>query len=262
MRPGAHLEGVWLGARLGGGAASTAAALALAGHHATVIAAVGDDPIGRELLDALAATGVDVSQVRRVHGDSTRSLVMVDEVAERTIVNLCRAREPEPPRRLLELTADCLYVRSRSLDLAPLLAQKASSCLVVAHLPPVERGCRPAHVLVASAQDLDPGDREHPWDVGHRVAGERLEWVVLTRGADGAEAFGSGQTLRAPAPKVKAVDTTGAGDAFAAGLVHELVRGASMRSALEAGARWGARAAQADSSVLPPEAIAALVSGE
>jgi sugar/nucleoside kinase (ribokinase family) len=184
---------------------------------------------------------------------------MVDNAGERTIVNLSRAKESEPPTRLLDEPADCIYVRSRALDLAPLLSAKRHESLVVAQMPPSQPGCRPAQVLVASERDLAASDLERPWDAGRRVAGEGLEWLVLTRGSAGVEAFGSAETLRVPAPEVEAVDTTGSGDAFAAGLIHALLQGASMPSALATGAAWGAQSAASDSSVLPPEAVARLV---
>ena len=259
LRAGGHLEGIPSGARLGGGAACTAVPLAHAGHQVTVVSAVGTDPAGDWLLARLVAMGVDVSQVCRVEGESTRSIVMVDETGERTIVNLVRAQESEPPRRVLDLPADCLYVRSRAPGLAPILSEKARSCLVVAHIPPCDEGARPAQVLVASEYDLDPASRAEPWKTGRHVAGDRLEWVVLTHGPEGAEAFGAEARLRAAAKAVRARDTTGSGDAFAAGLIHALVAGGSMRAALETGVAWGAESARSLSSVLPAEAVARLL---
>ena len=47
----------------------------------------------------------------------------------------------------------------------------------------------------------------------------------------------------------------GAGDSFAAGLVHALVSGAEMKEALETGASWGAEATLWESSILPPDAV-------
>jgi sugar/nucleoside kinase (ribokinase family) len=150
-------------------------------------------------------------------------------------------------------------VRSRAPDLAPLLAQKADSCLVVAHMPPCEDATRPAHVLVASAQDLSAEVRDEPWATGRRVAGERLTWVVITHGPRGIEAFGRDERLRLPAPQVDAVDTTGSGDAFAAGLIHALASGSPMRAALQTGVAWGAESTRWRHSALPREAVLRLL---
>jgi sugar/nucleoside kinase (ribokinase family) len=185
-------------------------------------------------------------------------MILVDEAGERTVVNLFRAREPEPPARILDLAADGLYVRSRALDLAPLLAEKVRSCLVVAHVPPCQPGARPAQVLLASEADLE-GVPESPWDWGRGIAGEVLRWVVLTRGPDGAVAFGADQRHEARPPRVDARDTTGAGDAFAAGLIHALVSGTPIPAALEIGCSWGAAKAARDGSVLDRDIVAGLL---
>lgn len=62
---------------------------------------------------------------------------------------------------------------------------------------------------------------------------DRLEQVCVTRGADGAELHTrDGHVERIAAPSIDAVDTVGAGDAFAAGLTIGLVSGESPRMAL------------------------------
>jgi len=260
FREGTHLQGAWQGPRLGGGASCTAVPLAHAGHDVVVVGSIGLDDLGEELLGELEATGVDMSQVARIDQPSTRSIILVDGEGERTVINVTRTHQDEPPARLLRLGADCLYVRSRRLDLAPLLREKAGSSLIIAHLPPcLPEGVRPAHILVASASDVDADVLDDPLDVGRRVAGDLLQWVLVTHGAKGVIAYGQDETLRVPAPKVKPVDTTGAGDTFAAGLVHALVMGKTMTEALETGVIWGAEATQWESSILPAEAVERLL---
>jgi adenosine kinase len=66
----------------------------------------------------------------------------------------------------------------------------------------------------------------------------RLEWTVVTQGADGSvwqAADGETVTVPAVAP-VHALDPTGCGDAFRAGLVHGLARQAPMIEALRCAA--------------------------
>ncbi len=256
---GTHMQGEWLGERLGGGASNTGVALARAGHETAIVSAIGNDGAGQELLAELTANGIDTSQIITVDGASTRSVVMIDPEGERTIVNLNRCQETKPPIRFLNVAADSLYVRSWSLDLGPLLDAKMQSCRVIAHMPPCGDGIRPAHILVASQSDLEALMLNEPFEAGRRVAGSALEWVVITRGENGATAYAHNDRLSVPAPKVKATDTTGAGDAFAAGLIHALVSGANMNGALTAACAWGAEATQWESSMLPIEAIKNLV---
>jgi sugar/nucleoside kinase (ribokinase family) len=259
LRAGAHLQGTPVGRRLGGGAAGTGLPLVYAGHEVAIVTAVGDDEAGAWLMHELARAGAATGAVACVPGSSTHSLVLLDPGGERTVVNLHRCREPEPPRRVLGLPADCLYVRSRELELAPLIDEKARACRVVAHVPPVATGGRPAHVLLASASDLAPEALARPWALGREIAGDRLEWFVVTRGAAGAEAHAADRTLAVGAPAARVADTTGAGDAFAAGLVHALVTGAPMERALRAAVAWGTASVGHRSSVLPRGAVEGLL---
>jgi sugar/nucleoside kinase (ribokinase family) len=240
LHEGRHLEGRRRQLRLGGGGANTAIPLRLAGHEVALVAPVGADPLGEWLLAKLQQKGVDVSAVQRVSGESTRSLVLLDPTGERTIVNLHRCREDGPPERLRRLPADAIYVRSRDRDLAPLLAERVGSTPVVAHVPPLAACSRPASVLVGSVSDLPPEFLAAPWSAGRAIAGEALRWVVITLGAQGAHAYGPEARLEVPAPVVPVVDSTAAGDVFAAGLVHALALGRTMEAALQTAVAWGA----------------------
>ncbi len=239
LREGRHLDALQRQLRLGGGGANTAVALRHAGHDVCLVAPVGADPVGEWLLAKLQEAGVDTAPVVRVPGESTRSLVLLDAEGERTIVNLHRCREQNLAERLCSLDADALYVRSRELDLAEPLAARAARALVVAHVPPLGVGLRPAGVLVGSESDLPAEFLADPCTAGRAVAGDPLQWVVVTRGAHGAEALRPGECLSEPAPAVEVMDTTGAGDVFAAGLVHALVLGRPMAEALRTAVAWG-----------------------
>ncbi|MCP5367923.1 MAG: hypothetical protein H6906_10455 [Hyphomicrobiales bacterium] len=257
--PGTHMEARDSGARLGGGGANTALPLAAAGHAVTLCSGVGTDGDSDRLLADLTAAGIDTALVTRQAGGPTRSLVMVDPGGERSIVNLRRVQGAEPFAGLARQPADWIYVRSRADGLAPVLAARAADTRVVAHVPPCGPGLRPAHVLVGSAADLDPAFLADPFAAGRAVAGAALEWVVVTRGAVGAEAHGPDGILRQPAVPARAVDSTGAGDAFAAGLVHALATGSDMAGALATGAAFGAAAVEQAASALPAAAVRGLV---
>ncbi|MBL8258725.1 MAG: hypothetical protein JNM60_02785 [Candidatus Competibacteraceae bacterium] len=255
LRPGAHLNGVEADARLGGGGANTAVALAAAGHEVILLAAVGRDAGGDALIAELAAAGVNTISVARVNRPTTRSLLLVDPAGERTVINVARCEEPAPPQRLLGLRADAVYVRDRRRDLGPLLAARAADTLIVAHAPPIEAGARPAHVVIASRTDLEPEILRAPQALGKRISNGLARWTIITAGALGASVYSERATLTASALGVQPVDTTGAGDAFAAGLLHALVQGRPMAEALAVAVRFGTEATLWPTSGLPAAAV-------
>ena len=75
-----------------------------------------------------------------------------------------------------------------------------------------------------------------------RFLTDRYDLVVVKRGAEGAEAATSDIRLRAAAPDVEAIDTTGAGDAFLAAFLAARLAGASLESCLRRGVEAGAEA--------------------
>jgi sugar/nucleoside kinase (ribokinase family) len=69
----------------------------------------------------------------------------------------------------------------------------------------------------------------------------QVELLVVTRGEGGATAIGGGIKVTAPAtPAERVVDTTGAGDMFAAGFLFSLVSGRPLEDCLQLGARMAA----------------------
>ena len=251
LRPGSHNGARLAGARIGGGAANTAMAMARAGDRVRVVSAVGPDEAGASLLVQLSGVGVDTSLVSRAAHETTRSLVVIDPDGERTVVNLARAAVPLPVG-LASLDADWCYVRSADPALTPVLQQLlARGVNVLAHIPPVTDGLRPARVLVGSASDLDEAFLAAPFSSARRVAGDLLEWMVVTAGENGAVAYGANETIRQAARQVEVVDSTGAGDVFAGGLVHALGAGASMAEALRIAVHWGT-ASVAYAGTIPP----------
>ena len=252
LRTGSHNSGCWQGRRIGGGAANTGMALARAGNRALVVSAVGMELDGEQLGVELARMGLDLTHLNRLAKATTHSLVILDPEGERTIVNLARAEVPLPSD-LARIPADCFYARSADPALTSVLAERARYSMVVAHVPPLVEGFRPARVLVGSASDLDAAFLAQPFTAGRQIAGDMLEWMVITYGSEGAKAFAENRVVEIKPPVVKVVDSTGAGDVFAAGLCHALASGRVMDMALETAVAWGSASVQYEGTVPPAD---------
>nr|VFK57611.1 MAG: Sugar or nucleoside kinase, ribokinase family [Candidatus Kentron sp. TUN]VFK57723.1 MAG: Sugar or nucleoside kinase, ribokinase family [Candidatus Kentron sp. TUN]VFK65835.1 MAG: Sugar or nucleoside kinase, ribokinase family [Candidatus Kentron sp. TUN] len=261
LRAGTHNTGREMGTRIGGGAANTAMALAAMPSfqpHAhscpkpIVVSAVGKDAQGTRLVNSLRELGIDVDHVNYQGGQTTRSLVLLDESGERTIINLTRAVLSLSPD-LTNISADCCYIRSADPALTPILKERIRHGPVIAHIPPTTNDFRPAQVLVGSASDLDDDFLADPFSAGRCVAGNALEWVVITSGATGAIAYGDGVLFKEIAPRVHVKDTTGAGDVFAAGLAFALSRGEDMPAALKTAVSWGSASVRYYGTVPQPD---------
>jgi sugar/nucleoside kinase (ribokinase family) len=256
VSPGARLRGRTqdgaLAGRLGGGAANAGAALARAGHRVALAGFVGADVDGDAALAAARAAGLDTALVGRRAGASPTTLILIDPAGERTVLHLDADLAaglpdlPPPDEGVGEGGgADGLYVRGPYPG-AELWAQ-ACRGPVVAHWP-AGRFEGPCDVLVASAEDCSASDLADPFAAGRAQVGDRLQWMVVTQGAGEVVAHGGSRSVRVTPPAVSVVDATGAGDAFAAGLLEALVAGADIEAAVRQACAWGAVAIGVDGS--------------
>ncbi|ATG75302.1 carbohydrate kinase [Zobellella denitrificans] len=252
LRAGGRLLYRDQGRRLGGGAANTGVGLLWAGHQVAIASRVGRDDTGDWLCQQARELGLDVGHVERFDGETGELLVLVDSQGERTILR--QARRPALPGQLPDTPVDCLYVNLDGAEVAGYMARMAEHSLVVGQYPKGGRWPRPCQVLIASAADL--ARHRDLWAHARELAGERLQWLVVTHGEQGAEAFSAERHLRVPARPVSVVDATGAGDAFAGGLIHGLVSGLEMSAALAQAGQWAAYTLSSSTSI-PSEQLKA-----
>jgi sugar/nucleoside kinase (ribokinase family) len=234
--------------RLGGGAANAAVAWTRAGHHAWAAGVVSTDGDGDLVMHALASAGVHVEAVSRTSAASGTTLILVAPDGERTIIGIAsreRERVLSDYRGLAASLSDLIddqrvdgvFLRAP----APLARPLVPPIKVLAHWDGREAPAS-ADIVVVSSDDLGGANLDEAHHRLSRFPDPRRKWLVLTLGARGAEALSAGQRLSAPALAVPVVDTTGAGDIFAAGLLSALTDGAGMDEALQLGCEWGARA--------------------
>lgn len=104
---------------------------------------------------------------------------------------------------------------------------------------------RGADWLFANRSEAEALTGESELTTQMRLLGEQYANVVIKCGAEGAVVGGRGGILLAmKAPVVNVVDTTGAGDAFAAGFLAAHLAGLGLDEALERGVAAGARAVE------------------
>ena len=246
--PGETLMGTRFQTGYGGKGANQAVAAARLGAAVAMVARVGGDVFGADMLANFAAQGIDVARVLRTEGvssgvapiDAGRNAIIVvaganalltpadvDAAApaiRRARVLLCQLEVP------LETSLRALTLAREAGVLTILNPAPAPEALPDAMLRVSDLVC-PNESEASAISGIPVTDAASAEAAGRVLVGRGARAAIVTLGAAGCLYVSASETWRAPAPVVTAVDTTGAGDCFLGSLAFFLARAAGLRDA-------------------------------
>ena len=245
----------------GGSAANTLAGLSTLGLQCAFIGQIADDQLGEVFRHDIRATGIDFDTPARNGEPATgRVLIFVTPDGERTMNTFLGAGQYLPATALDEsLIADAavLYLEGylwdpeeprramrRAIDVARAAGRKiaftASESFVIDRhgddfRAMIDDGV--IDILFVNEAELATLTGEEDFEAGLALVAAKVPVLVATRSAQGAVAVAGGERAEVAAePIAKVVDTTGAGDQFAAGFLSGHVKGAPLQECLLRGA--------------------------
>jgi len=251
--PGETILGSAFATFPGGKGANQAVAASRLGASVIMVGRVGNDAFGDQMLQTLANDRVDVSQVQHdTQAPTGVALITVDDKGENTIVVASGANMSLTPEDVS--AAESCFAGAAAVVMQfeiPLPAIQRACDLARRHGARIILNPAPARSLepefLAGVDDLIPNQTELSMLSGittiPEATAELRAWgvqnVIVTLGADGVLLAGSGEPVRYPAFKVKALDTTAAGDAFVGAYAVGLADGLAAHDAI----RWANAAA-------------------
>ncbi len=241
-RGGETIFGTGFNMGFGGKGANQAVAASLCGAHVTMIAAVGDDPLGAETVRNFEALGVHTTHVRVIPAAATgAALILVEPSGENRIIVVKGANDLLTPTDV-DAAADRIAAADMVLVQFEIPLETVYHTIRVARAHGVPCMVNPAPALpadltaLAAADYLILNETEAEAITGRHAEADRdacldallangSRRVVLTLGARGAVLASASARVHVPPVPVSAVDTTGAGDAFIGSLATFLVEG-------------------------------------
>ncbi|MCV3770918.1 MULTISPECIES: aminoimidazole riboside kinase [Enterobacter] len=257
----------------GGAPANVAVGIARLGGQSAFIGRVGDDPFGRFMAKTLADEKVDVKSMRLDPAHRTSTVVVdLDEHGERSFTFMVR-----PSADLFLESADLptfsagewLHVCSIALSAEPSRSATFEAMATIReaggyvsfdpNIRPdlwpdenelrrcLEQALQSADVVKLSVEELAflTGNVEVNVGLDRLMARCPARLVLVTQGKEGVIAWHQGTVKHYPATPVECVDTTGAGDAFVAGLLYGLAAGQDLTPVIALAQRCGALATTA-----------------
>ena len=245
----------------GGSAANTAAGIAALGGSAGFIGRVADDQLGRVFAHDIRALGVAFATPPGPPQPPTaRCLILVTPDAQRTMNTFLGASQLLPASALdreLIASAAILYLEGylwdpeqpRAAMRAAIAAARQAGRKVAFSLS--DAFCIARHradfialiegglidILFANEAEILSLNEVDDFDAAVAASAAHIPLLVVTRSAQGAIAVHGGERSSVPAePVAKVVDTTGAGDLFAAGFLAGLAQGRPVEECLTIGA--------------------------
>jgi ribokinase len=245
-------DGRTLMGEAGGACLYTALAARLWGTSVAVASVRGDDyPIAA--FQSLAEHGVDVSGVRALEGPGIRTWLLYEEQVRRVVHHLGRPSHAQVSPRANDLPPS--YLEARAFHLAPMpfeiqrelvaaLSPRREAALSLdPHEPVREDNLSTWRDVLARVDAFFPsrdelrleGVDDNPRAAVRRLAGGRLRFVAYKQSRDGGLLYDAHHDRFVEWPPVPRLtgDPTGAGDAFAGGLLAGFLAGVSLEDALD-----------------------------
>lgn len=230
----------------GGSAANVAATLAGLDAPVSLLGSVGNDDYGRSVRRELTRLGVDCDALRNVsHGETAVKYLIVDGAGDVMVLGHEGVNEAFRSSHLPDASfreAEVLHLTSQRPETAARLAARAKDAGVLVSFDPGRRlGKRDYSETFALVDVVFLNDREAAVALDE-CTDHGAETVVLKHGPQGAEVRTGDNAYTHPGFAVETVDTTGAGDAFAAGFLASWLGEADYDDALAVANACGALA--------------------
>ncbi|MGP6460264.1 ribokinase [Pseudomonas parakoreensis] len=238
----------------GGKGANQAVAAARLGAQVAMVGCVGNDDYGVQLRDALLAEQIDCQAVSTVADSSGVALIVVDDNSQNAIVIVAGANGAMTPAvidrfdavlqaadviicqlEIPDATVGHALKRARELGKTVILNPAPASRPLPADWFTAIDYLIPNESEAAALSGLPVDSLEAAESAARQLIAMGAGKVIVTLGAQGS-LFANGKDFEHfPAPKVKAVDTTAAGDTFVGGFAAALASGKSEAEAIRYG---------------------------
>ena len=227
----------------GGSALNFAVNISGHGLRSGFISRIGDDRWGTIIKKELVQRGVDVSGLITLPKPTGMAFISVDHSGKRSIYSFSGVNEQLALTKedinyikssnMLHLAGTYWEVAREAAKHAEIISFDPGSLLSVYGLDKLKPVLKKTDLLFLSEKEVEIFTSLNLKEGANLLIDEGASNVIITLGEKGALLYNADGVLKAPTKKIKAVDTTGAGDAFAAAFVSKWLSQESLEDSLK-----------------------------
>jgi len=230
---------------LGGSATNFAIGLSRAGVDVGIIARIGNDDYGEFAANELEKEGVKTDRLIKISESTGMAFIAVDSYGERSIytsmganahfklekddVNFIRSSE------ILHVTGMYKEVVEEAVKYTQFLSFNPGAALSAFGIEDLKEIIKRAKILFLNKKEVSILTGEDYHQGAKNLVDMGVSLVVVTCGGGGACLYTPHEIVHSPTIKTESIDTTGAGDAFAAGFITGVIKNKELNKCLQMG---------------------------
>ncbi|MCK9151232.1 carbohydrate kinase family protein [Methanobacterium alcaliphilum] len=217
----------------GGSAFNFSANMSKLGLPSGLITWIGNDYWGNIIQNDLKNRGINSKRLKKIEYPTGKAFISVDNSGKRSIYSFLGANEklkltPEDTEyikssEMLHLTGIYWEVAQKAAKYAKKLSFAPGALLSSYGIEKLKPVLQNTDILFLNEKEVEILTGNNIMEGSKLLIDEGVSAVIITQGANGATLFVENKEIHDPVGKAKVVDTTGAGDAFAAGFVAKWI---------------------------------------
>jgi len=228
---------------VGGSASNFTVGLSRLNIEAGIIARIGNDYFGKLAEEEFKKEGVDTKRLCKTDEKTGMTFIAVEPRGERSMYAFIGANKKFKldkqdiqyikNSKILHITQMYKKVVDEASKNANFLSFNPGAILSAFKVAKLQKIIKRTDILFLNKKELNSLTGMETDKGASLLLDSGAKTVIVTCGKDGAHLYNQNTTIHSPARKVKVVDTTGAGDSFAAGFIAAYVKGKELKGCLD-----------------------------
>jgi len=230
---------------LGGSAANFAMKTSQLGLNTGIMARIGKDNFGGFINSSFKKKNINTERLVPINEKTGMAFIAVDKLGERSIYTYMGANskfellKPDieliKTSKILHLTGMYIEIVEEASKHANILSFNPGALLASFGMNKMESILARTDILFLNEKEVGLLTNENYPSGARLLVDAGVKMVVVTLGKSGSKLFTKDQEIHQPSNTIKPLDTTGAGDSFAAGFINGFFRKSELKSCLKEG---------------------------